>query len=218
MYIYSNLATSIDGKIATADRKYFPMGTAADLKRMLELRAKADVVLFGAGVLRTFKNPCFATPSFRKQPINAVLSSRLEGINPSWPFFKSDKINRILFVSDRAPRATLRKFETSSQIILLNSLKPVANQVIKKLSARGVKNLLVEGGGEVMWEFVRKNLIDDYFLTLTPRVLGGSRAPTLVDGAGLSVQKSLNLELTQVKRVGDELYLTYRRTARLGNR
>ncbi len=63
-----------------------------------------------------------------------------------------------------------------------------------------------------MWEFVRRNLIDQYYVTLTPRLLGGASAPTLVDGAGLSEKDLVDLKLTQCKRVGDELYLIYSKT------
>jgi riboflavin biosynthesis pyrimidine reductase len=88
--------------------------------------------------------------------------------------------------------------------------------MVRALQSLGAKNLLVEGGGQVMWEFARKNLIDDYFLTLTPRVLGGKRAPTLVDGVGFLPSQSLNLKLIEAKKVGNELFLKYKKTPKRG--
>ena len=70
--------------------------------------------------------------------------------------------------------------------------------------------MLVEGGGEVMWHFVSQNLISEYHVTLTPKIIGGTKAPTLVDGIGFKYSKILSLKLTKVKKVRDELYLIYK--------
>ena len=223
MFIFSNLATSIDGKIATASRVFFPLGTSADRKHMQVLRRKSDIVLFGASTLREFKRPCIvrgpAAKGLKKQPANAIVSSALEGISPEWPFFQSDEFHRILFVTSDAPKATLKKFAERSEIIVLK--KPTAKlstakQIISALEERGYKRLLVEGGGGVMWDFAKENWIDEYHLTLTPRVVGGTQAPTLVDGQGLEPKDVLNLKLKSVKKLKDELYLVYKKTLQRG--
>ena len=67
-----------------------------------------------------------------------------------------------------------------------------------------------------MWEFLKPNLIDELHLTLTPRVLGGREAPTLVEGLGFDGSAVLNFKLARAKRLGDELYLTYRKTSSRG--
>jgi riboflavin-specific deaminase-like protein len=212
MFIFSNLATSLDGKIATADRKPFPLGTAEDFRMMQVLRARADVVLFGASTLRTYRKACIAEGhSLKTQPANAVMSSTLQGISPAWPFFRDPDLKRILFVGANAPKERIRKFEKSSEIILLKGSKPNAPQVVQALIRKKCARLLVEGGGAVMWDFASRNLIDEYYVTLTPRILGGTEAPTLVDGPGFSRAKVLNLRLKSVRRVKSELYLVYTR-------
>jgi riboflavin biosynthesis pyrimidine reductase len=84
MFVFSNLATSIDGKIASKDRGHFLLGTPEDRRLMQVLRAKSDVVVFGASTLRTHQRPCIVRPSeakgLKRQPANAVISSRLEGM------------------------------------------------------------------------------------------------------------------------------------------
>jgi riboflavin-specific deaminase-like protein len=223
MFVFSNLATSLDGKIATADRSFFPLGTLADRKLMQVLRKKSDVVLFGASTLRTFQKPCTVTgpaaKGLKRQPANAVLSSTLEGISPDWPFFTRSGFKRILFVCPQAPAERIRLFEPSCEIIVLdkpNANASAASQALAELKARGYKRVLVEGGGNVMWDFARDNLIDEYYVTLTPRILGGTEAPTLVDGAGFAPRDSLNLKLKSCRKRGNELYLVYKKTARRG--
>jgi 5-amino-6-(5-phosphoribosylamino)uracil reductase len=67
-----------------------------------------------------------------------------------------------------------------------------------------------------MWDFASQDLIDEYHVTITPRVLGGIQAPTLVDGPGLEPKQAVNLKLMQCRVESDELYLIYRKTGRRG--
>ena len=93
MFIFSNLATSLDGKIATSNRGHFPLGTPADRKQMQVLRKKADAIIQGAGTLRAYRLPLLVSDS-KRQPLNIVLSSKLEGCISKWGFFTSDKTKK----------------------------------------------------------------------------------------------------------------------------
>jgi len=218
IFVFSNLATSLDGKIAPIDRGDCALGTPEDRLEMQRLRKRSDAVLFGASTLRVFKKFCGLRNS-DKQPANVVMSSTLKGISPKFPFFSDPNRRRILLVGPDAPAQTMKKFDGLCEIYVLDrptKKRSSAHQAIELLSQLGFKNLLVEGGGGIMWEFASHDLIDEYHITHTPKILGGITAPTLVDGPGLKCQEIVNLKLKRCKRVGDELYLTYVRTGRRG--
>jgi 5-amino-6-(5-phosphoribosylamino)uracil reductase len=208
MFIYSNLAISLDGKIAPVDRSLFLLGTAADHRQMQVLRKNCDAIVVGASTLRSIKLPMIVNGA-KKQPINVVLSSRLEGLSPRWKFFRDPDLRRILLVSSAVSPERVEEFSPYAEIIVLGP-GAVGPQTVRQLRKRGVENLLVEGGGEIMWEFIRHDLIEEFHVTLTPRILGGAQAPTLVDGTGFTARTAKKLELMKSKRIGDELYLTYR--------
>jgi riboflavin-specific deaminase-like protein len=226
MLIFSNLATSIDGKIATASRAYYPLGTREDRRVMGVLRAQSDAIIVGAGTLRTFHEPMLVDvegaaktkkPTRRKkQPINCVVSSNLEGISPKWTFFTDRQIRRILFTQVGTSQKRIDLFKPLAEIFVLDKKTPSAVQIVRILEKLGVKKLLVEGGGGLMWDFSKPGLIDEYHVTLTPKVLGGSGAPTLVDGVGFEPKQVLNLKLKECRQFGDELYLVYKRTSKRG--
>ena len=214
LFIFSNLATTLDGKIGPADRSFFLLGTKADHEQMQVLRREADAIFMGASTLRTFKQFCKVrgVPA-SKQPMNVILSSKLDGISPSWDFFKDPGLRRTFFVSPQAPAAKVKALQKTSEVIVLKPLKGKSTtaQCLEHLQALGIRRLLVEGGGGVMWDFVSENLIDEYHVTLTPRILGGADAPTLVDGKGFNPPDLVNLKLSQCRVVGDELFLIYRK-------
>ena len=58
MIIRSNLAISVDGKIATPSREFYALGTPEDRRQMQVIRRLSDVVIFGASSLRTYRKPC----------------------------------------------------------------------------------------------------------------------------------------------------------------
>lgn len=221
MFVFSNLATSLDGKIATPGRELFPIGTAEDRRHMQRLRKEADAVLFGAETLRRFQKPCTVQdPAWKgRQPMNVVLSSGLKGLSPAWPFFTRGGFRRVLLAGHDTPASRLRALDRSCEIFVLkkpSARLPVARQVLQILGAMGVERVLVEGGGGLMAEFVEHDLIDEYHVTLVPRLIGGTESPTLVDGRGFEPGQILNLKLVQCRPVGDELYLTYRKTGQRG--
>lgn len=213
MFVFSNLATSLDGKIATTSRVLFPLGTDEDRRQMDVLRRKCDAVLMGASTFRVFKKPCLILGA-SQHPINIILSSTLEGISPSWEFFRHPGLRRILFVSHLATTRKIKPFLKTSEVIQLKKPsrgRSVPQQVIQHLENHGVIRLLVEGGGNVMWDFVKDHLIDEFHVTLTPKIIGGSEAPTLVDGKGFSPKEVAELKLLEHRVVGDEIYLVYRK-------
>jgi len=183
---------------------------------MSVLRAKADAVIMGASTLRAFKGAVLVKGK-KKHPINIVLSGTLAGISPRWKFFTETQTRKILFVGPDAPEARVREFEKVSVVCRLKkSTAPMSLQIVKHLEKLGVKKLLVEGGGGLMWDFVQLNLIDEYHVTLTPRVIGGTHAPTLVDGVGFTPHRVVNLKLKNVRKVGNELFLVYAKRTHRG--
>ncbi|MCM0604969.1 MAG: RibD family protein [Xanthomonadaceae bacterium] len=212
MLILSNLAISLDGKIATADRSHFYLGTEEDRNRMKILRKNTGAIVMGASTIRAFKRPCLAKDS-DTHPINAIISHKLSGFDPDWAFFKSDKIKRIIYYSESPSREVLDTYTTSCELVHLNSDSPIASQIAKHLKSLGIKSCIVEGGGSVMWDFVSQNLIDEYHVTLTPSLVGGSEAPTLVDGKGFSAKDILKLKLVSHEEVAGEIFLVYRKNA-----
>jgi 2,5-diamino-6-(ribosylamino)-4(3H)-pyrimidinone 5'-phosphate reductase len=53
------------------------------------------------------------------------------------------------------------------------------------LYQRGIKKLLVEGGGTIIWSFLRNRLVDDLYTYIGPCIIGGKNTPTVADGSGI---------------------------------
>jgi riboflavin biosynthesis pyrimidine reductase len=82
-------------------------------------------------------------------------------------------------------------------------------ELLQRLGERGADRVLVEGGGETNAAFVAAGLVDEVYVTIAPALLGGSGAPTPVDGDGFGLGEKRRLHLLSVNRVDDELFCHY---------
>ncbi len=208
---------TLDGKIASFDRADFSLGSGADRLEMDRLRACADVVVWGGETLRTARHPARvreeslarerAERGLPPHPANALITK--SGAFPDkLPWFSADGIERFIFTAREGARRLSEAQTGGAQIVVLNEAESLAGQVLAHLGEGGMKNVLLEGGGNLVWEFAR--YIDEFHVTLTPWLAGGSDAPTLMDGPGFRSGEFLGLTLAEVRREGDELFLRYK--------
>ncbi|MEP6542621.1 dihydrofolate reductase family protein [Microcoleus vaginatus GB1-A2] len=80
----------------------------------------------------------------------------------------------------------------------------------QQLASFGIKRLAILGGGKLVASVLAAGLVDEFWLTVCPLILGGADAPTPVEGKGFLADLAPKLELLAVKQVGQEVFLHYR--------
>ncbi|MCD6157761.1 MAG: 2,5-diamino-6-(ribosylamino)-4(3H)-pyrimidinone 5'-phosphate reductase [Euryarchaeota archaeon] len=214
-YVIINCAMSVDGKVALRTRRQTRISSYEDMKRVHELREKVDAVLVGIGTVLSDNPSLKAKEKYlgrkpRKQPIRIVLDAKLripeqaevlDGTTPTIIFVREGmKSQRIL------KNATVIEVREDKDGIL------DLEEVLSILWEKGVRKLMVEGGGTVIWEFIRRGLFDDLYVYIGSMVIGGKDAPTMAEGEGAgSYDEIIRLELIDVRRLGDGVLLHYRR-------
>jgi len=207
-------AMSADGKIATksGDSK---ISSKRDLARVHRLRSQADAVLIGSNTLHR-DDPLLTVRHARgRNPVRIVLDSKGTIPSGSKILRTAEQIPTIVAVSRSAPRKNLRRLEKFPVDVIVSGERQIdMRQLLRKLAARKIRTVLVEGGGTVNWSLVKNNLFDRLVVSVSPRIIGGAGAVSLVQGPGFaSVRGSARLRLEKTRRIGDELVLYYSRTA-----
>ena len=67
----------------------------------------------------------------------------------------------------------------------------------------------MEGGGTIIWSFLKNKVVNDLFIFIGPCIIGGKETPTIVDGDGLSPGENIPLEIIEVKRAGSGILIHY---------
>ena len=209
-YVILSAATSIDGKIATrtGDSK---LSSKQDSVRLHKLRSKVDAILVGKNTVLQ-DNPLLTVRHTRgRNPIRIVLDSKGIISKKSKILQTSNKIPTIIAVSKRITKSNfdkLKKFPVEVIITGENSVN--IKLLLKKLSDKKIKTVLVEGGGTVNWEFIKQNLFDELIITISPFLIGGNDAISFVQGQGFKkISNSPNLRLKLIKRLKNHLVLNY---------
>jgi 2,5-diamino-6-(ribosylamino)-4(3H)-pyrimidinone 5'-phosphate reductase len=217
-HVSVNMAISVDGRISTRRREQITLGTRHDRRLMDVLRAQSDAVIVGAGTVRHDGYPVLVRDAGvrRKRtgrglpphPVNVVLSRKLD-LPLSRPIFRRNDIQRLIYTTKAAPAARRRRLGGIADIVVLPTKGITPSAVLRDLHSRGMKRVLLEGGGELHFAFAKEHVVDEIYVTVTPRLIGGD-APSLLDGRGFLKKDHLELKLISTRRVGDELFLRYR--------
>ncbi len=219
-FVYLNVATTADGKIAPTHDKYIQFSSDLDQELLLKLRTEADAVMCGAKTLNSF--PIDLGPGgekYRKMRLkNGLAEYNLRvvvtgsgSIDPNAEIFKHRFSPIVVLVTERAGKKVKRLRELADAVESFGELQIDFVAALKWLKKKwNVNRLLCEGGGEVNASLFRAKVVNELYLTISPVVFGGRDAPTLADGEGAKkLAEATQMKMKSMKRVGDELFLVY---------
>ena len=209
MKVISNTAISLDGRINTIEGTFTLLGTSVDHQKMQHIRRLADAVLVGGQTFRNWPYPSISDRPDDQGAIWNVVVSR-SGDIPLLPDFVNEPRTRKLLLLDRQPRPPSVPAEIEVEVYQGPLPHAPISWMMECLAERGVKNLLVEAGGELLSQFVAADALDELYVTLCPVLIGGKTTPGLVGGLGFSLLQMPRLTLLSSEVVGDEIFLHYR--------
>ena len=210
-----------DGKTAFANHRFEPFASRCDQQHMMDLRTTADAVMSGARTVDL--SPAIlgtGGAKYRRKRIRRGLSechlriivSGSGSIDPNALIFKHRFSPIIILTTERGNRR-LKNLLHLADVYVCGERKidfRTAFQWLRK--KHGVKRLLCEGGGELNGTLVRAGLLDELHLTISPKVFGGGTSPTIADGNGFArLADAAQFKLKSSRRVGDEMFLVFRR-------
>lgn len=223
-YIAINMVSSIDGKTAVngaADS----IGGPADRRVMRNIRSRFDAILRGAGTLRADKISLGVTDDLverrlaegrEAQPLDLIISSNNTNL-PLDTNLRDITPGRVAVLVPLGTTpvihgdiSTIQMPTTSKGIV---DLVP-AMEILKRDCAVG--SLLLEGGPTLNFSFISRSIVNELFLTIAPKLLGGipDDQLTLINGIKGSVAPQETPRLLSTHVSGDELFLRYALTLR----
>ncbi len=218
--VFVNMAMSLDGKATSAAREPTEFMSREDRRRMFELRARADALIVGATTALDYDSMGIPDPALRaarlrrgqrEHPLRVIVSGSLR-LSPSAKVFRAPVAPLLLVHSARAPRAARARFASRARLMECGRDEVDARRLVAILAADyRCATLLCEGGPTLNDAFFRAGLVDEMFVTLAPRIVGGRGAPTLVEGRGfLRLAAAARGRLVSLRRGTREWFLRYR--------
>ena len=205
MRVTLKLATSLDGRIATAEgESRWITGEAARLEGH-RLRAGHDAILVGVETVLKDDPELTARLPGRSvdQPLRVVLDSRLR--TPRTAKLAGENTLILTAVEPcSVGLAQVRRVEAEDG-------RPSIPAVLKALKAAGVSSVLIEGGGQVAASFLRAGAVDRLEWFRAPILLGGEGRPCVASLALAKLSDAPKFRRLGVEPVGDDLWERYAR-------
>ncbi|WOB77614.1 RibD family protein [Brevundimonas nasdae] len=205
MRVTLKLATSLDGRIATASgESQWITGEAARLEGH-RLRAAHDAILVGVETVLHDDPELTARLPGRSvdQPLRVVLDSRLRT-----PQAAKVAGENTLILTAAEPRSI-----GAAKVVqvAVEDGRPTIPAVLTALEAAGATSLLIEGGGQVAASFLRANAVDVLEWFRAPVLLGGEGRPCVAALALAKLTDAPKFRRLGVEPVGDDLWERYAR-------
>jgi riboflavin biosynthesis pyrimidine reductase len=227
--VYANFVATLDGVVAIPGMRgsnaFVADDSDADRFVMGLLRAFADAVLIGAGVMRasprgTWRAEQIYPPAaaaytalrdllgIASQPEVAVLTGH-GSIDPAHPLFEAGA----LVVTSEVGVAALEGRLPRGTSMLTLAERPTLDlaSVVDALRGRGHRRILCEAGPHTFGELLAADLVDELFLTRSPLLVGDAGPGTrfgLVEASDLT-PGGRHAQLLSLHRHGSHVFLRY---------
>jgi riboflavin biosynthesis pyrimidine reductase len=216
-YTFVNFVSSAAGR-ATYGGKSGALGDDGDHAMFHGLRETADAVMAGTVTLRTERYGRILGKAERRErrlargqsaePLVCIIT-RSGQVPTEIPLFAEPEA-RIVIFSATAPE--LGSPAARVEVVRLDPAELTLTTAMRRLRADfGVRTLLCEGGPTLFGALLRENLVDELFLTIAPKLVGGGNGPAVTSGPELPELQPLRIEWLLERR--DSLYVRYRLAA-----
>ncbi len=218
-FVILKTAMSLDGKIATktGDSKWITNEKSREYVH--KLRSEVDAILVGIETvlkddpLLTVRSSAFRRNlakrglGVRSQPVRIVVDSRVRiplgarVLNQEAPTI----VATTKFASKRKIEA-LKKKGIKVLVIKERDKKVNLKELLKRLGELEITSLLVEGGGRINASFLENDLVDKVLFFIAPKIIGGEKALTPVEGEGIErIKDAIKLKNISIKRFGEDM-------------
>ena len=208
-----NFVSSIDGAV-THDGRSGGLSGAGDKRYFELLRRSCDAVMVGAGTVRDEgygpMRVSAASARWRvehgmpEHPVFAIVSRSLT-LDEHSRIFTDAPVRPVIVTSGGASGAD--RFTEVADVIATGATQVDLSAVLDQLRARGLTNVLCEGGPSLFGSLLAVDVVDELSLTIAP-VLESGDSGRIAHGR---LAESKGMELVHVLRSGDNLLLRYRR-------
>ncbi len=214
-FVHIKLATTLDGRIAASNgESKWVTGEAARHRAHL-LRAEAGAVLIGAGTART-DDPLLTPRGLPEDPplvTRVILDPRLT-LSTDGQLARAAHDDRdpvLVFAGEdvdgsHADELRALGVEVVPAPLIGGDLDLVF--VLEELGRRGIRGVLVEGGGETAGRFVGRGLADKLTLFYAPKMLGAEGVPLLGSLKVAGMDEALTFRVETVDEIGEDVCMT----------
>ena len=215
-YVVMKYAMTLDGKIATktGDSKWI---TGEEARKNVHIeRSRYAAILAGIGTVladNPMLNARVDNNENAHQPVRVIADSKLR-IPTDCNIVKTANEYRTIVAcgSDFDDEKKKSLTEAGIEVVSLpgDDGKISLTKLMEYLGENKIASVYIEGGGTIHESAVREGIVNKVSAYIGPKIFGGKDAKTPVEGDGFGkVSESMNLKLTDMHKLGGDVWLEY---------
>ncbi len=210
-FVAAKAAISLDGKLATHTFSSRWISSSETRKYIHLLRGEYDSLMIGVNTL--IKDDPLLTirhSNWRgKKLTRIILDSHLRFPLKSRILSTLSQGKILVFTLKSTPQRKIDLLQNKgAQVIPLSSRRVDMDKVLSWLGKNEISSVLVEGGGRLLTTLIEEKLADKILITLSPKLIGGKTAPSLLQGKGVDfIKDSLVLQKTRSFQIDEDIIM-----------
>ena len=197
---------SIDGKLTlgngASSKPLFQRFNDEDMRFIHKFRGEVDAIMVGRNTIVTDDPQLTNRYETGRDPVRIIPTSSLDF--PVSAKILSSPGETIIATTEQARDHEMVELirPQGKEVLFAGAAHVDFKMLFPLLEARGIKHIMVEGGGQLNWEVFNLDLVDEIILMQLPIIIGGSETTTLIDGEGyrdISMTKSFKLHAFEAR-------------------
>ncbi|WIX80707.1 dihydrofolate reductase family protein [Amycolatopsis carbonis] len=212
-HVLLSVATSVDGAIDDTTPDRLLLSNAEDFDRVDQVRAESDAILIGAGTIRA-DNPRLLVNSEERRaervragkpayPLKVTVTASGD-VDPEWKFWHHGG-EKLVYTTETGARIARERLGRLAEVVALGP-QVHFGALLDDLGDRGIRRLMVEGGGQIHTAFLSQLLADEIHLAIAPLVVGAAAAPRFLLPA---LYPGGRMKLLDTRAIGDVVLIRY---------
>lgn len=191
---------SLDGRIARKGERIV-FSNELDKARRDEIRKSVDGIMVGINTVLV-DNPKLTISEKKEENATRIIIDSHARV-PDDANVLNDKARNIVVVSMDADAYRIEELAKKAYIIVCGDGEVDVVKLMDELYKRGIKRILLEGGGHLNKSMIEANLVDEIYVSIAPVVIGDG--VNFVEG----VMDERKLTLAGIRQIGDMVVLKY---------
>ncbi len=211
------IATSLDGRIATASGQSQWITSEVSREHVQSLRASHDAILVGSQTAIA-DNPMLTArtdPPPARQPVRIVADSRLRTPLESKLVTTTDQARTVLAVGVDVDEVHYDPYEDAGADVWVLPIAPLMGVSVNGLLSRahedGIRSILLEGGGRLAASFLRAGVVDRIEWFRAPIIIGGDGLPCVAEFGLDDLAAAPSFKRTSLQESGPDIWESYER-------
>ncbi len=218
-FVTLKIATSLDGKIATKNfsSKWITNEKSRQFAHLL--RAKSDAILIGKNTLIS-DNPrldCRILGLEKFSPKKIIISQSLDFIDQIANFEIAKNNAEIIILTGLSNKEIISakklSLNSSPKIIFCeeffdkNNIKKIKfSSALKNLGNENINSIMIEGGSQIITQFLQENLIDEIIWARSSKIIGGDGISAIAELNFSEISQALvNFKRQEILDFGDDI-------------